>query len=308
MTMIQLSYYVEVVNQHHFTRAAEKLFVSQSTLSKAIRALENEFQVEFINRRAKDLLVTADGLVFYEYATKLLEYYNAQTQELYQHLHCANGTLRLGLPPTAGTIYFSSLLYQFRDAYPETILKITESTSKSVLELVDEGTLDLGVVIEPFSDSKFFSQIVYTSEAVLVVSKQHPLAAKQCVEFRELKPERFLMVTPDYMYHDRVLERCQTAGFVPNIVFESSQWDLLLEMVSNNQGISILPKPLIDKVYSDRVHQIHLKNPEFSWALSVIYRKDKFITVPMQRFLKLCDKAQQSSTMQPQSKQNSTYD
>lgn len=292
MTMIQLAYYVEVVKQHHFTKAAEKLFVSQSTLSKAIRALEKEFQVEFINRRTKDLQITEDGLVFYEYATKLLEYYHTQTQELYRHLHCANSTLTLGLPPTAGLIYFSSLLYQFREAYPETDLKITEITSKAVRDLVDEGSLDLGVVIEPFSDSKFFSQTVYSSEAVLLVSKQHPLAARRCVEFRELEPERFLMVTPDYMYHDLVLERCKTAGFTPNIVFESSQWDLLLEMVANDQGISILPKPLVDKVYSDRVHQLQLKNPEFPWALSVIYRTNKFLTVPMQRFLKLCGKEQ----------------
>ncbi|MEA4902045.1 LysR family transcriptional regulator [Desulfitobacterium sp.] len=99
MTMIQLAYYVEVVKQRNFTRAAEKLFVSQSTLSKAIRALENEFQAEFIERRAKDLLITEDGLAFYEYATKLLDYYHTQTQELEQQLRRAGGTLTLGLPP-----------------------------------------------------------------------------------------------------------------------------------------------------------------------------------------------------------------
>ncbi len=291
MTMIQLSYYVEVVKQRNFTRAAEKLFVSQSTLSKAIRALENEFQAEFIGRRAKDLLITQDGLAFYEYATKLLDYYQTQTQELEQRLRCAGGSLTLGLPPSAGTIYFSSLIYQFRKVYPETDLQITEITSKSIRDLVDDGTLDLGVVIEPFSDSKFYSQTVFHSEAVLVVPKQHPLAAKSSVDFGTLGTERLLMVSPDYMYYDVVMERCKAAGFTPNIVFESSQWDLLLEMVANNQGVSILPKPLVDKLYSGRVCHLHLKNPEFPWALSVIYRTDKFLTLPMQRFLKICGKS-----------------
>ncbi|WP_312693777.1 LysR substrate-binding domain-containing protein [Caproiciproducens sp.] len=295
MTMIQLAYYVEVVKQRSFTKAAEKLFVSQSTLSKSIRALENEFQAEFIGRRAKDLLITQDGLAFYEYATKLLDYYHTQTQELEQRLRCAGGTLTLGLPPSAGTIYFSSLIYQFRQAYPETDLQITEITSKSIRDLVDDGTLDLGVVIEPFSDSKFYSQTVFHSEAVLVVPNQHPLADKSCVDFGALGAERLLMVSPDYMYYDVMLERCKAAGFKPNIVFESSQWDLLLEMVANNQGVSILPKPLIDKLYAGRVCQLHLKNPEFPWALSVIYRTDKFLTVPMQRFLKICGKSKQSS-------------
>lgn len=291
MTMIQLAYYVEVVKQRSFTKAAEKLFVSQSTLSKSIRALENEFQAEFIGRRAKDLLITQDGLAFYEYAAKLLDYYHTQTQELEQRLRCAGGALTLGLPPSAGTIYFSSLIYQFQKAYPETDLQITEITSKSIRDRVDDGTLDLGVVIEPFSDSKFYSQTVFRSEAVLVVPKQHPFADKGSVDFGVLRAERLLMVSPDYMYYDVMLERCKAAGFTPNIVFESSQWDLLLEMVANNQGVSILPKPLIDKLYAGRVSQLHLKNPEFPWALSVIYRTDKFLTVPMQRFLKICGKS-----------------
>ncbi|MCY1714792.1 LysR family transcriptional regulator [Caproiciproducens galactitolivorans] len=294
MTMTWLTYYVEVVKQRNFTRAAEKLFVSQSTLSKAIRALENEFQAEFIRRRTKDLLITQDGLVFYEYATKLLDYYHTQTQKLEQKLRCAGGTLALGLPPSAGTIYFSSLIYQFRKAYPETNLQITEITSKSIRDLVDDGTLDLGVVIEPFSDSRFYSKTVFHSEAVLVVPKQHPLASESSVDFEALKTERLLMVSPDYMYYDVMMERCKAAGFTPNIVFESSQWDLLLEMIANNQGVSILPKPLVDKLYAGRVCQLHLKNPEFPWALSVIYRTDKFLTVPMQHFLKICGTPKQS--------------
>lgn len=294
MTMVQLAYYVEVVKRRSFTKAAEKLFVSQSTLSKAIRALENEFQAEFIGRRSKDLLITQDGLAFYEYATNLLDYYHEQTQQLEEKLRCAGGTLTLGLPPSAGTIYFSSLIYQFRQAYPETDLQITEITSKLIRDLVDDGTLDLGVVIEPFSDSKFYSQTVFSSEAVLVVPKQHPLAAKHNVDFGSLGSERLLMVSPDYMYYDVMLERCKAAGFTPNIVFESSQWDLILEMVANNQGVSILPKPLIDKLYANRLCQLHLKNPEFPWALSIIYRTDKFLTVPMQRFLKICKQSKQS--------------
>lgn len=82
------------------------------------------------------------------------------------------------------------------------------------------------------------------------------------------------------MFHDVVREKCGEAGFSPNVTFESYQWELLFEMVADNQGICILPKPLVDKFNNTRVHQIHLKEPEFPWTLSLIYRKDKFITVP----------------------------
>ena len=288
MTLNQLNYYVEIVRQGSFTKAAEKLFVSQSTLSKAIRALEEEFQMELINRGAKEFQLTPQGNVFNEYAVKILDFYHTQTQELFQRLHSADGTLKLGIPPTAGAIFFFSILYQFRSKYPGIDLQIEEITSKTLHEMVAAGKLDMGVVIEPFNDDKFFKRPIYTSEAVLLVPRQHPLAAKRCVSFSALRDEKFLLVTPDYMFHDVVREKCGEAGFSPNVTFESYQWELLFEMVADNQGICNLPKPLVDKFNNTRVHQIHLKEPEFPWTLSLIYRKDKFITVPMQCFLDLC--------------------
>ena len=178
MTLNQLNYYVEIVRQGSFTKAAEKLFVSQSTLSKAIRALEEEFQMELINRGAKEFQLTPQGNVFNEYAVKILDFYHTQTQELFQRLHSADGTLKLGIPPTAGAIFFVSILYQFRSKYPGIDLQIEEITSKTLHEMVAAGKLDMGVVIEPFNDDKFFKRPIYTSEAVLLVPRQHPLAAK----------------------------------------------------------------------------------------------------------------------------------
>lgn len=87
------------------TKAAEHLFVSQSALSKSIRALEKEFQIELINRTAKDFQLTREGEIFYDYAVRILDYYREQTQELFQCLKSADGTLRIGIPPTAGAIF-----------------------------------------------------------------------------------------------------------------------------------------------------------------------------------------------------------
>lgn len=289
MTLNQLNYFVEVVKQSNFTRAAEKLFVSQSTLSKSIRAVEREVEMELINRQAKEFALTPEGQIFYDYAQRILDFYDEQTTALYERLRRTPGSLHLGMPPTAGTIYFFPLLYDYRKLYPAVDLKITEMTSKSVQQLVHEGTLDIGVVIEPFFDDKMVTQTVYTSEAVLVVSKDHPLANRRSVDSADLAQEQFLMVSRDYMYYDVVIDHCKAAGYTPNITFESSQWDLILEMVAAGQGISILPKPLVDKLYSKRVRQIHLKNPTFPWALTLVYRRDKVLTGPMKDFLALCE-------------------
>ena len=288
MTLNQLRYYVEIVGQSSFTKAAEKLFISQSALSKSIRALEDEFQIELINRSAKEFAMSEAGHVFYEYAVRILNFYNKETQELFQRLNSANGTLRLGVPPTAGAIFFYTVLNKFKQKFPGIDVQIEEITSKSIHELVSSGHLDMGAVIEPFRDESFNKRPVYTSEAVLLVSKEHSLVNRDSVAFAELKNERFLSISPEYMFYDVVKEKCIEAGFEPEIVFESYQWEWVFEMVADGQGISILPKPLLDKFNTTRVHQIHLQEPEFPWTLSLIYQKDKFVTVPMQCFLDLC--------------------
>lgn len=104
MTINQLQYYVEIVCQKSFTRAAESLFVSQSALSKSVRTLEQEFETELIDHSSKDFLLTPEGELFYEYARKILDFFNMQTRELHQRLHDMGGSLNIGIPPTSGTV------------------------------------------------------------------------------------------------------------------------------------------------------------------------------------------------------------
>ena len=171
MTLNQLNYFVEVVKQSNFTRAAEKLFVSQSTLSKSIRAVEREVEMELINRQAKEFALTPEGQIFYDYAQRILDFYDEQTTALYERLRRTPESLHLGMPPTAGTIYFFPLLYDYRKLYPAVDLKITEMTYKSVQQLVTKVHC-IGWLLAFFDDD--VTQTVYTSEAGMIVSKITP--------------------------------------------------------------------------------------------------------------------------------------
>lgn len=288
MTLNQLSYFSEIVKQRSFTKAAEVLFVSQSALSKSIRTLEKEFETTLIDRKAKVFTLTPEGELFYSFANRILGYYQEQSQILYDNIHGGCSTLSLGLPPSAGSIYFFDQIFRFKKKYSNIDLQITNATSKVLEEMVAEGKLDIGIVIEPFENDRFTKKKVFFSESVLVVSKEHPFANYKEMNGAELADQSFVTVSSDYMYYDLFINYCKMSGFSPKIAFETFQWDLLLEMVSANQGVTILPKPLVDKCYQTRVHQIHLKNPEFPWALTLIWRKEKFITEPMHRFIELC--------------------
>jgi DNA-binding transcriptional LysR family regulator len=282
--LTQLNYFKEVVRLKSFTKASNELFISQSTLSKAIRALEEEYKVILINRGVKNFEITKEGQILYEYAEKIIGYYNQQVEELSERLYLSNNTFRLGVPPTAGAIYCNSIIHKFQKIYPEVRLDILQVNSKEIIEKVAEGKLDAGFIIDPYDDSRLEKKKVFTTEAVLVVPKKHRLAKKRSVSFPELRYERLLMVSPEYMYYDLVKSKCLEAGFTPQFAFESYQWEFIFEMVANEQGVTIFPKPLVDKFNNARVSCIHLENPTFEWSLSVIRQKDRVVTGPMKRF------------------------
>lgn len=288
MKRIQLEYFVQVVEQNSFTKAAEKLFISQPALSKSIQSIERELDILLFKRDHRGLKLTEAGQIFYDYAVDILTYNKTRTEALCTSLRQQKNILRFGLPPSAGSLYFSKIIHQFSMKFPNIELRIIEETSKKIEELLIEEELDLGVVVEPYEHPAMVSKLVLDSEAVLAVSREHPFAQRSSITFRELEKEPLLMVSQDYMFYDRVCEKCREAGFAPNVAFCSSHWDVLLEMAASNEGVTIIGKPLVEKMYGQRLACIHLEKPEFSWGLSLVRRKDAVMSPAMKYFWELC--------------------
>ena len=288
MTLHQSIYFTEIVRQRSFTRAAQHLHISQPALSKSVRMLEQEFEAEFIDRIAKDFSLTDSGVLFHEYAQKILSFVDSQTREIRQRIESAAGTLRIGIPPTSGSIYYHTLISRFRALYPDIDLQIMEVPSRQILSSLNEGQLDLGVVLEPVNRENYVVQRAVRSEIVAVVSQSHPLADEISVPVSRLRDEPILMISQDFMFSGLVEEMCREAGFTPRVVFESSQWDLLYEMALDGQGVAFFPRALINKHPRPEAVCLELREPHTPWTLSVAYRKGRFITTPMRLFLDMC--------------------
>jgi len=278
MKRMQLEYFVRIVEEKSFTKAAEKLFISQPALSKSIRALEAELGVTLFKRDPRELSLTSEGENVYCYAVDILNYWQSRTAELFSLLEQVKGSLRFGLPPSVGSVFFSKILFEYGCKYPQVDLQIVEGTSKKIEALVMNDQVDLGVVIEPYENPHMRLKTVYRSDVVLAVARNHRLAERTEVEIAELRDEPMLMVSKDYMFHDQVLAHCRQAGFTPNITFTTSQWDLLLEMTAENQGVTLIGRPLVEKLYSGRIKCISLQNPEFLWTLGLISKKCKTLS------------------------------
>lgn len=289
MKRMQLEYFVRIVEEKSFTKAAEKLFISQPALSKSIRALEAELGVTLFKRDPRELSLTSEGENVYCYAVDILNYWQSRTAELFSLLEQVKGSLRFGLPPSVGSVFFSKILFEYGCKYPQVDLQIVEGTSKKIEALVMNDQVDLGLVIEPYENPHMRLKTVYRSDVVLAVARNHRLAERTEVEIAELRDEPMLMVSKDYMFHDQVLAHCRQAGFTPNITFTTSQWDLLLEMTAENQGVTLIGRPLVEKLYSGRIKCISLQNPEFLWTLGLISKKCKTLSGAAKSLWNFCD-------------------
>ena len=287
MTLNQLSYFVEVVKQRNFTKAAESIFVSQSTLSKSIRNMEEELHVKLIDRTTKGFMLTPEGKLFSEYADRMLKFYDSQLRDFKRSLTTVDKTLNVGLPPSAGTAYFYSVIRQFMQECSEVKLNPIELPSKGIVEALNNDELDIGIILEPFEDDGFITKRAYSSNVMLCVNVEHPLAKRETISFADLENEPIIMLSKDYIFHDHVMERFEKAGVTPNIQFETSLRDLEYEMVAENYGVAFLPEILLEKQKDERVKGIKIVDPEFPWILSLIYRKDKYISKSMKKFIDL---------------------
>lgn len=284
----QLKYLVVIAEEQSFTKAAEKLFVSQSTLSKSMRALEAEFQIEIIDRKSKTFALTEEGKLVYDYAKRIIDHMNTQTEELHQKLRGVGGTIRIGLPPTAGPAYFNSRIYDYKRQNPNIKVEMYETPSKKICALMDEGKIDIGVVLEPFEDNSYQVVSVYESEIVICASKKHRLANRKSIRLEELKEDSFLMLSSDYMFRDIVDGYCRQAGFEPNVAFESSQWDVVYDMAAKDFGVAFLPRWLMEKRKDSMTRILRVSEPHMPWILSLCYQKNRYLTTPMKKFLEIC--------------------
>ena len=134
-------------------------------------------------------VITEDGNTVYKYAKDILSYCSNRTDELIARLGKAKEPVKFGLPPSVGSVFFSNVLLEYNEKYPQIDLQIFEGTSKQIEAMIVNSQLDLGVVVEPYENPDMELKTVFRSDAVLAVGKNHRLAKRKSISFAELDSE-----------------------------------------------------------------------------------------------------------------------
>ena len=276
MEINQIKYFVEVVRQGGMTQASEHLYIAQSTISKAIKNIENEYDITLFDRSQKQIKLTDIGQTFYDNSLEFLALFEKLSLEMNDVVNVQKGHIKIGLSPMMNVQMFTNALNQFHKLYPNVTYEVIEGGGKIVENLTANDEVDIGITTLPVDHTLFHSIPLYNEELLLVVSNDHHLAHLKKVDLAELKDEEFVLFHDDYYLKDQIIENCKRIGFYPKTVANISQISFIANMIQQGIGISIVPESLVH-LMGDNVTSIQLENVELSWHLGAIWRKDAYL-------------------------------
>ncbi|WP_424765590.1 LysR family transcriptional regulator [Paenibacillus sp. sgz302251] len=279
MDLKHLHYFVAVAEAGSFTLAARNLHITQPSLSKMVRLLEEELGVQLIDRSSKQIQLTDAGTSILRSAKFIIQSVEHMSSELEEVVSLKKGNLRLGIPPMIGGYFLPSIIEKFLTQYPQIRLTVIEQGGKSLEQDILQGELDFSMVILPVKDEDKYEILPCINQDLrLVVHVDHNLASHKTIRLNQLEHEPFIMFRKDFTIHHLIKEQCEAAGFEPRIVFESSQWDFMTEMVAAKYGITLLPEGICQQLDPRRFTTIPVLQPTIRWQLSMIWRKDKYLS------------------------------
>jgi len=291
MDIIHLVYFTEVARQESFTKAAEVLYVSQSTISKLIKNLETELGVSLFHRSPKKIILTDAGLLLFDKATIILDTLNSINTELYNLVGTPQGHLKIGIAPTVQTL-FSKAIAEFNFLYPQITIDLSEDGSRTIEQQIHDGILDVGVVVLPTRANVELETVSFLQDPLmLIVHAQHPLAAKSIVDMKDLKDESFVLYRDDFALRDHILDKCKEIGFTPKVVCETAQWDFIADIVASKLAIAFLPQTLCAKLDTELLRYLPLKNEIKPWHLAIAWKKNTYLSYATRAWLEYTFKA-----------------
>ncbi|WP_114972538.1 LysR substrate-binding domain-containing protein [Rhodoferax ferrireducens] len=253
MTLTELKYIVAVARERHFGKAADACYVSQPTLSVAVKKLEEELDVKLFERSANEVSVTPLGEEIVRQAQSVLEQ-AANIKEIAKRgKDPLAGALTLGVIYTIGPYLLPDLVRQMITHTPQMPLMLQENFTVKLLEMLRTGEIDCAILAEPFPDAGLAVAPLYDEPFLAVVPSHHPLAAQDTVTTEELKRETMLLLGSGHCFRDHVLEVCpEFSRFTSNAEgirksFEGSSLETIKHMVAAGMGVTLVPRLSVPK-------------------------------------------------------------
>jgi DNA-binding transcriptional LysR family regulator len=248
MDLRQLRYFVAVAEERHLTRAAERLGTQQPPLSRLIKRIERDLDVQLFHRKARGVELTEAGRALFEEARAILTRLEHAVQTTQRTARGEQGRLRLAVPPTGPFHPFvPRVIRTFREAFPRVSVTIEESLSNEVIDHLRRELIDVGFLRAPVMDSDGLAINTLLHEPMVVaLPRGHRLARMRTVSLEMLADETFILYGGKQGpgLHDATIAACLKAGFRARVAQEAPRITSTLGLVATGLGISLVPASL----------------------------------------------------------------
>lgn len=274
ITIEQIQYFLAIKEFNGFSNAANELCISQSSLSKQIKSLENELDTKLFERTSRVIKLTPAGEDFFMYAQKFLDDYNNIFTKMKKHSLSNKNKLNIGTIAVLTQYGLTSTLAKFKSKYPQVDLHILEDENDAVLNMLENSKIDL-VIVRDFNLSKDLFNVIHLADDKLVVvtSSSHPFTKKNSISFADLKNESLIICSKSGVY-DICVKECTKLGFSPNIIYQISKIETILGLVSENLGITLIANDVL-KPFKNLNITVHPLKGKINSSLALVSNKFK---------------------------------
>lgn len=245
MDIRQLEYFREVATIKSITQSAQKLYVSQPTITVALQKLEQELDIALFDRNKKQFTLTKEGALFLEKVSDILNKLQAAVTEIREHKNLQKGYLRIGIPPLVGAGLFPAIITNFASIHALLNLDILEDGSRNIREYIKQDTLDVGIINLMNLTDDFFSIPISRQELLVCLHHEHPLAEYEEIDLQQLATEKLILFNETNYNRHLIMQEFLSQDIVPRVILSTSQIATMHSLVSKNLGICFLTREVI---------------------------------------------------------------
>jgi len=250
VTLTELKYIVAVATERHFGRAAERCFVSQPSLSAAVKNLEDELGVQIFERGKGEVLVTPIGEEVIAQARRTLEEAARVKTVAAQGRHPLEGPLRLGVIHTVAPYLLPELVAALATVAPKMPLDIEENLTTNLDQMLRGGAIDAAIVALPYAGPGMGTIPLYSEDFRVIVPAKHAWARRRSVRADELSAENLLLLNVGHCFRDQVLDACHEFARPAAPGKQGNSLETIRNMVTSGMGISVLPATALTPKYA----------------------------------------------------------
>lgn len=243
MTITQLHYVLAVAEYKNFTKAAERVFVTQPTLSMQVQKLEEELGIKIFDRTKKPIELTEVGARIVEQAKNIVNESNRIKDIVDQQKGFIGGEFRLGIIPTVMPTLLPMFLQTFIKKYPKVSIKIEELTTEMIFDKLREGHLDAAIAATPLNQVDIVEKPLFYEPFVGYINNQHKLSSKATIAISDLDPDDLLLLEDGHCFTDNVLNICSSSKlpYKDNFNLKSGSFETLIKLSDEGLGMTLLP-------------------------------------------------------------------